>query len=201
MSVSAQALCQNDSVQISWHQASGVVNYLITVTGSLGHVDVYNTTQSLLSATVPCGQDYNVTVQAQGSKCSSIPSSPAYFETSRLLYFTPQYTFLNLFYIFWLYFCIHCPSTAPCIPSNVTTYAQCMFTMGSVSWGPSDGAKTYTAEATGLDGDTYQCLTSTTSCSWTDLHCGEQYSVVVRANNDNCSSLPSNTSIIYMSMS
>ncbi|KAK5919428.1 hypothetical protein CgunFtcFv8_023324 [Champsocephalus gunnari] len=166
--VSAQMLCQSEQVQISWYQASGVVNYLVTTTGSLGYVKIHNATQSIPAATLPCGQDYNVTVRAQGSDCDSIPSSPAFFKT------------------------------APCPPSDVTTYAQCEFNMGSVSWGSSDGAETYVAVATGLDGHAYQCLTNSTDCSWNDLQCGEEYTVVVRAKNGNCTSLPSNSSIIYM---
>ncbi|KAI9522306.1 hypothetical protein NQZ68_037786, partial [Dissostichus eleginoides] len=166
--VSAQMLCQSEQVQISWYQASGVVNYLVTTTGSLGYVKIHNATQSIPAATLPCGQDYNVTVQAQGSDCDSIPSSPAFFKT------------------------------APCPPSDVTTYAQCEFNMGSVSWGSSDGAETYVAVATGLDGHAHQCLTNSTDCSWNDLLCGEEYTVVVRARNGNCTSLPSNSSIIYM---
>ncbi|KAM9349923.1 fibronectin [Symphorus nematophorus] len=166
--MSAQAPCNSAEVQISWHQASGVVNYLVTATGSLGYVESHNTTQTLLTAALPCGQDYNVTVQGQGSKCDSIPSSPAFFKT------------------------------APCIPRHVTTYVQCEPNMGSVSWGPSDGAETYVAIATGLDGHTHLCLTSNTSCTWNDLHCGEEYTVVVRAKDGNCTSLPSNSSVIYM---
>ncbi|KAG7214695.1 hypothetical protein INR49_010587 [Caranx melampygus] len=131
---------------------------------------MFNTTQTLLSATLPCGQDYNVTVQGQGSECDSLHSSAAFFKTS------------------------------PCIPWDVRTYVQCEFNMGSVSWGPSDGAETYVAIATGLDGHTHQCLTNTTSCTWNDLHCGEDYTVVVRAKDDNCTSLPSNSSVIHMSM-
>ena len=44
------------------------------------------------------------------------------------------------------------------------------------------------------------CLTNTTSCTWSDLHCGEEYTVVVRAKDNNCTSLPSNSSVIYMGM-
>ncbi|KAM8850864.1 fibronectin type III domain-containing protein 7-like isoform 2-T2 [Spinachia spinachia] len=89
-------------------------------------------------------------------------------------------------------------SPAPCIPRNVTTDDQCEFNAGSVSWGPSDGAETYVAIATGLDGHTHQCLTNITSCTWNDLHCGEVYTVVVQSKEGNCTSLPSNGSVIHM---
>uniref|UniRef100_A0A8C2Z104 Fibronectin type-III domain-containing protein n=1 Tax=Cyclopterus lumpus TaxID=8103 RepID=A0A8C2Z104_CYCLU len=145
--------------------ASGVVNYFVTASGSLGYLEVHNTTQTLLTATLPCGQDYNVTVQGQGS--DSPPPS-----------FTP----------------------APCVPRDVRTSVQCEFSVGSVSWGPSDGAETYIVVATGLDGHTQQCLSNTTSCTWTDLRCGDEYTVVLRAKEGNCTSLPSNSSVIHMGM-
>jgi len=96
--------------------------------------------------------------------------------------------------------CNHHLPTGPCIPWDLSTYLQCEFNMGSVSWRPSDGAESYIAIATGLDGHTHQCLTNTTSCTWNDLHCGEEYNVVVKAKADNCTSLPSNSSIIHMGM-
>uniref|UniRef100_A0A672FAN5 Fibronectin type-III domain-containing protein n=1 Tax=Salarias fasciatus TaxID=181472 RepID=A0A672FAN5_SALFA len=84
---------------------------------------------------------------------------------------------------------LSCPvSTAPCVPWDLSTYAQCEGNLGSVSWGPSDGANAYVAVATGLDGHTHHCRTNTTSCSWDDLHCGETYSVAVRAEDEACSS-------------
>ncbi|TNN67818.1 Fibronectin type III domain-containing protein 7 [Liparis tanakae] len=166
--VSAQALCQSDGVQISWHQADGAVNYVVTASGSLGHLEVHNTTQTRLSAALPCGQLYNVTVRGRGSQCDSSPSSPASFRTT------------------------------PCVPREVRTSGQCASSGGSVSWAPSDGAETYGVVATGLHGHTQRCLTNTTSCTWTGLRCGDQYAVVVRAQEGNCSSLPSNSSVIHM---
>ncbi|XP_047445276.1 mucin-4-like [Mugil cephalus] len=165
---SVQALCQSEHVQISWHQASGVDNYLVTAKGSLGYTLTHNTTQGLLSASLPCGQHYNVTVQGRSSECDSVPSSPAFFKTT------------------------------PCTPRDVATYVECEFDTGSMSWAPSDGAETYIAVATGLDGHSHSCVTDNTSCTWSDLHCGEEYTVVVRAKSGNCSSLPSNSSVIHM---
>lgn len=91
-------------------------------------------------------------------------------------------------------------SPAPCTPRDLTTYVQCELSTGSVSWGSSDGAKMYTATATGLDGHVHPCHTNATYCSWDDLHCGEEYTVVVRAHGYNCSSRASNSTLISMSM-
>lgn len=190
---SVQAPCQSDEVQISWNNTDGAVNYLVRTAGNRGYMKTHNTTQSFLSATLPCGQEFNVTVQGQGSVCDSTPSSPAFFKTGNYS-FPILITYGSLDSIDM---CSHHLPTGPCIPSNVTTQVQCELNRGSVSWRPSDGAETYIAIATGVDSHTHQCLTNTTSCTWTDLHCGEEYTVVVRAKTVNCSSLPSNSSIIY----
>lgn len=79
--VSAQTVCNTTEVQISWHQARGVVSYMVAASGSLGYTSVHNTTQTLLLAAVPCGQEYNVTVQGRGNQCVSLPSSPAFFKS------------------------------------------------------------------------------------------------------------------------
>ncbi|XP_030607408.1 fibronectin type III domain-containing protein 7-like [Archocentrus centrarchus] len=168
VSVSAEVLCESEEVKISWLQASAAENFLVTVRGSLGYVKTFNTTKTLLNVSLPCGQDFNVTVQEQGSTCHSIPSSPALFKT------------------------------VPCIPRDVATNVECEFNVGSVSWRPADSAQTYIAVATGLDGHTHHCISNTTSCTWNDLHCGDEYTVVVRAKRHNCTSLPSNSSVIHM---
>ncbi|MED6260228.1 hypothetical protein ATANTOWER_008551, partial [Ataeniobius toweri] len=168
VNVSGQTFCDSEEVQLSWYQAGARANYSVTAIGSLGYTGVYNTTQTLYSATLPCGQHYNVTVQARNSHCDGIPSSPFFFKTG------------------------------PCIPRDVVTLAQCMNSVGSVSWGPSNGTESYIAKATGLDGHTHLCLTNTTSCTWTDLHCGEQYVVVVGAKADSCIRMASNSSVIHM---
>ncbi|XP_015242186.1 PREDICTED: uncharacterized protein LOC107092315 [Cyprinodon variegatus] len=168
VNVSAQTLCESEEVQLSWDHTGSPDNFSVIMMGSLGYMEVFNTTQTFYSAPVSCGQSYNLTVRARGSHCDSMPSNPVFFKTG------------------------------PCIPREVATSAQCDFNMGSVSWGPSDGAESYVATATGVDGHTHLCLTNTTSCTWTDLHCGEWYTVEVRAQADNCTSSPSNSSVIYM---
>lgn len=196
MIVSAQTVCNTTEVQISWHQVRGVVSYEVAVSGNLGYASIRNTTQTLLLAALPCGQDYNVSVQGQGSRCDGLPSRPVFFKSGMILKLILDQDCLQGAY---LYLSVSL-SSAPCIPGNVTTYVQCESDRGSVSWGSSDGAESYIAVATGHDGHRHVCLTNTTSCTWSDLHCGEEYTVVVRAKDDNCTSLPSNSSVIYMGM-
>ncbi len=87
---------------------------------------------------------------------------------------------------------------APCTPLNLVTYFECDNQLGSVSWGPSDGANMYTATAVGEDGHSHLCVTNGTSCTWENLHCGEIYTVTVTANDSRCTSARSNSTTIHM---
>lgn len=196
--VSAEVLCESDEMKISWQEASGAESFLVTVSGSDGFMKIYSTNQTLLRASLPCGQDFNVTVRGQDSMCNGIPSSPTFFKTGGT--FSTSYANYFNVYVLTVLFCFPFWDTAPCIPRGLATDAECGFDVGSVSWQPTDGAETYIAVATGLDGHTHRCISNTASCTWSDLHCGEEYSVVVRAKSNNCTSLPSNSSIIHMGM-
>lgn len=87
---SAQTVCNNTEVQISWNQARGVVNYTVAAAGNLGYASIHNTTQNLVIAAFPCGQEYNVTVQGWGGQCGSLPSSPAFFRSGTILKLTSE---------------------------------------------------------------------------------------------------------------
>ena len=91
-------------------------------------------------------------------------------------------------------------SLGPCMPMAVVTNSDCNSSIGLVSWTASNINQTYLAVATGLDGHNHECVTNTSSCTWDDLHCGEEYTVQVMARNGNCTSLPSNGPIIHMGM-
>ncbi|CAJ1061142.1 uncharacterized protein LOC117806306 [Xyrichtys novacula] len=160
--------CYNETVVLDWFEADGASAYRVMVTGDLGYVTAFQTEETILEADLPCGQLYTFTVQAQDGRCESPQSRPADFKTG------------------------------PCIPKHVESFTPCENNTGSVSWGKSDGAEFYMAIAVGQDGHTHMCTSNTTICSWDDLHCGEQYTVHVVANDDLCSSMPSNSTSIHM---
>lgn len=92
----------------------------------------------------------------------------------------------------------HAFSSGPCVPEHVQSFTHCENRLGSVSWARSDGAESYMAIAVGQDSHTHMCTTNTTSCTWDDLHCGQQYTIHVIANDYLCSSMPSNSTLIRM---
>ncbi|KTF95187.1 hypothetical protein cypCar_00023202, partial [Cyprinus carpio] len=166
--VSAHVSCDSETVALDWSKAKGASFYIVMATGSLGYFVDFNTTSTNLSVSLLCGQSYNVSVQANSDTCDSPLSIPAVFRL------------------------------APCTPLNLVTYFECDNQLGSVSWGPSDGANMYTATAVGEDGHTHLCVTNGTSCTWEDLHCGEIYNVTVTANDSRCTSARSNSTTIHM---
>ncbi|XP_051768188.1 uncharacterized protein fndc7rs1 isoform X1 [Ctenopharyngodon idella] len=166
--VTAHMSCNSEMVALNWSNAKGVSFYTVTAKGSLGYTVDFNTSSTSLSVSLLCGQSYNVTVQGQNDRCDSPVSAPAVFRL------------------------------APCTPHNLVTYVECKNQVGSVSWGPSDGANMYTATAIGNDGHTHLCVTNGTSCTWEDLHCGEIYNVTVTANDSRCTSTRSNSTFIHM---
>lgn len=93
---------------MSWQDASGVETYVVTATGSLGFVELYTTNLTVLSAPLPCGQNYTVTVQGRGSRCDSAPSRPSFLHTGTMLDLSPlrsMYMTLSCF----LTVCVHVP--------------------------------------------------------------------------------------------
>ena len=81
-------------------------------------------------------------------------------------------------------------SPGPCSPSNVSVSTECG--ASTVSWSPVSGAETYIATAKAHDGHNHTCHSSSAhSCSFTDLHCGGNYSVSVVAFERGCHSEPS----------
>ncbi|KAF7660957.1 hypothetical protein LDENG_00272160 [Lucifuga dentata] len=166
--VTVTGSCDNNTVALDWSEAKGTSTYIVSVTGDLGYVTGFQTSETTLNIALPCGQEYTFTVKAQDDRCDSPVSQPVQFRTS------------------------------PCVPQHVGSYIQCEDSLGSVSWAPSDGAESYMAVAVGLDEHTHICISNTTTCTWDDLHCGEHYTVEVTANYYQCSSLPSESTMIRM---
>ncbi|TKS74220.1 Fibronectin type III domain-containing protein 7 [Collichthys lucidus] len=155
--------CDNDTVVLDWLAADGALRYVVRATGNLGYVDALQTSETTAMFDLPCGQEYTFTVMAQDDRCDSAVS-----------------TFSEL-------------KTGPCVPQDVQTFTHCENNLGMASWAMSDGAETYMAIAVGEDSHTHVCVTNTTNCTWDDLDCGDHYSVHVIALDENCTSMPSNS--------
>lgn len=78
------------------------------------------------------------------------------------------------------------PHPAPCLPTNVRTAAECHADTLITTWDSAAGALSYTVEAQGNTGETYNCSSSTNSCAVTGVPCGEHLSVWITASSDKC---------------
>ncbi|KAM9324544.1 uncharacterized protein PAF06_000603 [Gastrophryne carolinensis] len=76
--------------------------------------------------------------------------------------------------------------SVPCPPANL----QANLSIGVVdlTWSKASGAVNYTTEVQGDNRETFICQSSNTSCVMTDLKCGNYYTMIVKANGEECSS-------------
>lgn len=79
----------------------------------------------------------------------------------------------------------------PCLPQNVRTTTVCNSTSTAVtSWDMAEGAQTYTVEARGNSKDFYNCSSLNSSCTLSNLDCGESLSVWIVATDGDCTTDP-----------
>ncbi|XP_034002007.1 fibronectin type III domain-containing protein 7-like [Trematomus bernacchii] len=107
---------------------------------------------------VPCGQSYMVTVLSVRDGCESKPS--AVVETS----------------------------SAPCVPRNIEGRLDCVSNNAWVTWDASEGALSYSVQATGVGGHNSSCTSTSSPCAVPDLECGTLYTIHVTAINKHCRS-------------
>ncbi|KAM3619311.1 uncharacterized protein V6R79_006036 [Siganus canaliculatus] len=166
--LTAAGSCNNETVVLDWSEAEGASFYEVTASGDLGYVTSFRTNDTMIEAEFPCGQLFTFTVKALDDQCDSPVSRAEEFKTG------------------------------PCVPQHVQSFTRCENNLGSVSWAQSDGADSYLAIAVAEDGHVHMCTSNTTTCTFDDLHCGEEYTVHIVANDYLCSSLPSNSTTVRM---
>ena len=81
----------------------------------------------------------------------------------------------------------------PCPPTNVHAALQCVGNVGHVTWDAALSADLYVAMTLPsiMDEHVHNCSSNGTSCSLTDLHCGETLAVTVITIERGCRSKPS----------
>ncbi|XP_026061504.1 fibronectin [Carassius auratus] len=154
--------CDNQLGSVSWGTSDGANMYTATAVGEDGNTHLCVTNwTSCTWEDLHCGEIYNVTVTANDSRCTSARSNST---------------------------TIH---MAPCVPQALTPILDCGTGVGSLSWASSAGAETYEVVAVNEDGNTLAFSTNITSGFFSELLCGKQYQVTVRAINGQCRSEPS----------
>lgn len=189
--VSATVLCSNHSALITWVGRPNALGYNVTAKSLGGDIHSCHTNTSSCEVTdIKCGETYSVEVTAYTQTCTGSQSLPHRFRAGG-----GKFKFFLVFevtYIFSQIWNLHCFvfSSGVCPPSNVTVLATCE--PRTISWSTATWAEAYIATATAADGHTHTCSSNySNSCNFTDLHCGETYSVTVVSGNGSCWSEPS----------
>ncbi|XP_071342815.1 uncharacterized protein [Trachinotus anak] len=156
--VTVVQLCEEHGAAVMWAPSAVATSYLLTATGTDGHVASCSTSVNNCSlADLRCGQSYNLSITARGDNCTSMPSTSSF-------------------------------RTVPCEPSGLAVDFDCRSNSAVLSWNASEGAVEYYGCAQSKDGDTLYCNSTVTSCTLEGLECGEMYNFSVEASDGTCNS-------------
>lgn len=78
--------------------------------------------------------------------------------------------------------------SVPCAPSDVAVDIDCQTNSAFLSWNTTPGAIEYFTYAQSMKGVTFYCNSSSPSCTFRGLECGNIYNFSVRASNGICNS-------------
>ncbi|XP_040263065.1 fibronectin type III domain-containing protein 7-like isoform X2 [Bufo bufo] len=165
--INATIMCQENELNVLWDVSHGATGYSATAVGGQGDVTIADVSDNkCLLSPLQCGEVYSLTVLAMHDECKSAPSAEIEVKS------------------------------APCSPMHITATPDCGINGASVLWEPSAGAVSYTAVFHGPDGSEVSCVSSTTSCSVSNLKCGQLYNVTVTAYDGICHSITTNATTV-----
>ncbi|XP_078116029.1 receptor-type tyrosine-protein phosphatase beta-like [Sander vitreus] len=160
--VSSFMNCISNIAVVSWNSSAGADFYTATVTQGDGQSkSCWSDSKQCGMSNINCGQNYTVTVVASNEKCNSDTSQANTLQS------------------------------VPCIPTGVDVKMDCSTNKALVSWISSKGALSYKVTAQSTQGAMSFCQSTKLMCTLANLTCGQDYSVQVVAQDDICSSLPS----------
>ncbi|KAK9519631.1 hypothetical protein VZT92_022346 [Zoarces viviparus] len=162
--ISASLVCDNNTAVVSWLQSPSAVSYEVMAQGRDGDVKQCTTNDtSCLLPNMHCAQTYVITVIPFSERCKGSDSSP------------------------------HSYIAGPCPPTDVDVSLQCVSNVGHVTWTTAPQADLYVATAlpSAVDEQNHTCTSNGTSCSLTNLNCGETAVITVVTIERGCTSEPS----------
>lgn len=77
-------------------------------------------------------------------------------------------------------------ASAPCAVQSVLNTLNCSTNILTISWAAGSMPTNYSATALAGDGTALSCMTEDSSCTLTNLQCGQQYTVNVKAISSTC---------------
>ncbi|XP_016396758.1 fibronectin-like [Sinocyclocheilus rhinocerous] len=155
--------CVTNSAWVSWDVDNGAESYTVLAVRDDGHNSTCSSSNS--TCNVPdlgCGRSYTFHVTASNAACVSPPSNSFQLET------------------------------APCALSSILVVAECHSSVIMVQWHRArSGNSLYIATAEDQDRSLLSCNSSASSCNFTNVQCDKEYTIIVAASANQCSSLRS----------
>ncbi|XP_075177061.1 fibronectin type III domain-containing protein 7-like [Anomaloglossus baeobatrachus] len=165
--INTTMLCQENALNVFWDISHGATGYWALAVGRQGDVITAEVSDHTCQLSpLLCGEIYSVTVLAMHDECKSAQSA------------------------------IMEAKSAPCSPMYLSAAPDCGVNGASVRWEPSAGAVSYMAVFHGPNGSDVSCVSSTTSCSVSNLQCGQIYNVTVTAMDGSCHSISTNATTV-----
>ncbi|XP_065133048.2 uncharacterized protein fndc7rs1 [Paramisgurnus dabryanus] len=155
--------CVTNSAWVSWNLDNGAQSYSVLAVSNDGQIRNCSTSNSSCKvADLGCSKIYNFSVTATTGPCQSPASSSFQVETG------------------------------PCALSSIVAVTECQSSVIQVQWQRAPGGNSlYVATAEGQDRSLISCNSSASSCNLTGVRCGMEYTIIVSASSNRCSSLRS----------
>lgn len=175
---------------MSWQPVANAIDYTVTATTSLNQTSCSSAFAECNLVDLLCSETYIATVIAQGSQCSSAPSSSINITTGEchrtlcMSYFSISSTIAASVFV-----------AVPCSPSFITTQYSCGANTAAFSWTNPVDSLSFQAQ---IAGDGYEDIFQTTNTSYVfqNLPCGLNFKATIQVQGPQCYSLPSVSEIL-----
>ncbi|KAI7794726.1 fibronectin [Triplophysa rosa] len=149
-SISVDYSCDTSSAVVSWAPVFGATAYKAIAVSHNGTVlSCVSSIAECQLSHLACGERYEVHVTAMSINCESTESTSTYFQT------------------------VTCP------PTDLMLYRECSSNVIIFSWAPNNYSAYYLAQAVDSTGKIMKCMTTDSSCFFTDTVCGRLYNFTV----------------------
>ncbi|XP_072525550.1 uncharacterized protein [Salminus brasiliensis] len=162
--VTAVLQCSSSLATVMWNASEGASTYTVLAQTDGGQTLAASCSTSSTSCqltSLTCGKTFNITVLAGDATCNTTSQPSA------------------------------AVATAPCLPIILNTSLDCATNAALISWTPVNNAIRYLLNGISTNGHEVSCVSTNSSCSLTELECGQTYSVFATARGQQCDSSPS----------
>uniref|UniRef100_A0A4W6E8U3 Fibronectin type-III domain-containing protein n=1 Tax=Lates calcarifer TaxID=8187 RepID=A0A4W6E8U3_LATCA len=210
--VEVEVDCNSDGAAVvSWNTTYGTANFSLSAIVS-GSLQTLCTTQqnSCNVNSLTCGETYNISLTASNDQCSltvpmrerpdvelyvatAIKASGGEVKRCNSTGSTCQFPSLACgeTYNFTIRIWLKSINTSviflldPCVPQNLVTSVDCSMKVVSLSWDASNGTNLYMVSAE-AGNQTSALTTNVTTAHFSDLTCGQNYSLTVTPHSQHC---------------